>query len=211
MENLRSSLLSVFFILFGSSGFAGGAPYFNLLWFLQDVVVATQIGKERYEWARNLGAREEEMSLRDLAEPTTPWIMRSQGAGRIVGDIDCSAFILRTFAEWQSDTSIDVKSVPQWREAYHGVSVVAEYRSGRRGLTHVRMAAAVVSPGIPEHAFLPGSSGAISTEFFEIAATFRSAGFHRMHEAVSPLEMTLVRQETCRGFDLYTWEFQRSE
>lgn len=209
LDNLRNALLSVVFLLSFTSALAAGAPYFNLRWFLQDVVAATLIGPKRYEEARNLGAFEEEQFQRNRAEPTTAWIMRSQGAGRIIQDIGCNAFILRTFADWQSDLSQDVSSVPQWREAYHGVSVIADYRSGFRGLTHVSMAAAVASPGIPKHAFSRVSTGAIATEFFEIAATFRGAGFDRMHKAVAQLEMSLVRQETCDGFELYIWDFRR--
>lgn len=209
LKILRNVLLLVIFTLSSTFGCAAGAPYFNLPWFLKDVVAATQLGKERYEQARNLGPFEAEMFLRNRAEPTTAWIMRSQRDGRTVQDIDCNAFILRDFADWQSDVFQDTSSVPQWREAYHGVSVFADYRVGLRGLTHVSLAAAVVSPGIPEHAFSLDSSGAISAEFFEIAATFRSAGFDRMREAVAPLEMSLVRQETCDGFELYIWDFRR--
>lgn len=202
-------MLVVVFLLSCTSALSAGAPYFNLSWFLQDVVAATVVGTKRYEEARNLGAFEEEKFLRNRAEPTTAWIMPSLGARRIVQNIGCSAFILRTFADWQSDLSQDISSVPQWREAYHGVSVIADYRSGFRGLMHVSMAAAVASPGIPKYAFSRASSGAIAAEFFEIAATFRGAGFDRMHEAVAPLDMSLVRQETCDGFELYIWEFRR--
>lgn len=209
LKILQNVLLLVIFILSCTLGSAAGAPYFNLPWFLQDVVAATLLGRERYEKARNLGPLEEEMFLRNRAAPTSAWIMRSQSVVGTVQDIDCNAFILRDFADWQSDVSQDSSSVPQWREAYHGVSVFADYRSDLRGLTHVSLAAAVVSPGIPEHAFSLDSSGAISADFFEIAATFRSAGFDRMHEAVAPLEMSLVRQETCDDFELYIWDFRR--
>ena len=210
VEGLRTALLSVVFFLCFAASLSAGAPYFNLPWFLQDVVAATQIERDRYVEFRNLDPFEAEMLLRNRAEPTTAWVMRSQSVGRNVQDTGCSAFILRTFADWQSDLSQDSSSVPQWREAYHGVSAFADYRSGLRGLTDISLAAAVVSPGIPEHAFSHDSNGAISTRFFEIAATFKGAGFGLMYEAVAPLEMRLVRQETCDGFELYIWHFRRS-
>lgn len=156
-----------------------------------------------------MGAFEAEIHLRNRAEPTSTWIMRSAQAGGAVTDLDCAAFVLRDFSEWQRDNSQDVVSVPQWREVFHGVAVFADYISDFRGLKQVTLAAAVVSPGIPELAFKNAHPGAISPEFFDIAALRTGAGFDRMHEGISSLEMRLLSQEACNGFELYIWDFLR--
>ncbi len=156
-----------------------------------------------------MSAFEAEVLLRDRAEPTSAWIMRSTDVGGDVIDLDCTAFILRDFSDWQNENSQDVGSVPQWREAFHGVAVFAEHFSGFSGLRQVNLAAAVVSPGISEYAFTDGHTGAISRDFFDIAAIRRSAGFDRMHEGISLLEMRLLSHDSCDGFELYIWDFQR--
>lgn len=193
----------------GVSGWAGGAPFFNLPWFLKDVVAVTQIGKTNFEEVRTMGPLEAEMHLRDRADPTSAWIMSSTEAGGAVTDLDCTAFILRDFSDWKRYNSQDVGSVPQWREVFHGVEVFADYISDFRGLKQVNLAAAVVSPGIPERAFEYAHPGAISPEFFDIAAQRRGTGFDRMHEGISSLEMRLLSHERCDGFELYIWDFLR--
>ena len=210
MGKSKAAFLLICALPLASSGWAGaGAPFFNLPWFLQDVVAATQIETTAYEELRTMGEFEAEMHLRDQAEPTSAWITRTAETAGDVTDLDCTAFILRNYSDWQNDNAQDTGSVPQWREAFHGVAVFADYFSGFGGLRQVNLAAAVVSPGIPEQAFIDDRPGAISPEFLDAAAIRTGANFHRMGEAVSSLEMRLLRHETCDGFELYIWDFLR--
>lgn len=209
MGKSKAAFLVICVLQLGNAGWAGGAPFFNLPLFLQDVVAVTQIGKSNYEEVRTTGSFEAEMYLRDRAESTSSWIMRSSDIGGAVTDLDCPAFILRDFSDWQYENSQDAGSVPQWREVFHGVAVFADYFSDGRGLKQVDLAAAVVSPGIPERAFSDSDPGAISSDFFDIAAIRTRAGFDRMYEGISSLQMRLLSHETCNGFELYIWDFLR--
>lgn len=208
-ERARKVLLSMVATLLFTSGCVAGEPYFNLRWFLQDVVATTLIGREAYEELRSLGPFEAEMLIRERTEQTATWVMRRPNSEHAVEDTSCDAFTVRTFTDWQSDMAQDLDNVPQWREAFHGASVLVDFRSGYRGVKHVHLAAAVPSPGIPKSAFVSDGSGGLKFEFFDAAGTYTGAGFDNMREAMLPLNMSLTRNETCEGYEFYLWEFQR--
>lgn len=206
---LKNARFALFAALVFASGCVVGMPYINLPWFLREVVASTVIGKEAYVELRSLGPSEAEMFIRDRTEPEALWIMRRPNTPQAVNDIRCDAFVVRTYADWQSDNAKDWFSVPQWREAFHGVSTVADVRFGFRRVRYVNLFAAVLSPGIPESAFATDGSGGLSETFFEIARSYVGAGFDRMYEVMSPFKMTLTHNETCNGFELYSWEFRK--
>lgn len=203
-----TALLSVVATLLFASGCVVGMPYINLPWYLQDVVATTLIGREAYVEIRSIGPNAE-IPLRERTEPTANWIMPSPSKGNTIKKTGCDDFTIRTFADWQSAIAQDTLSVDQWREVFHGASVLVDYSVGFRGLRRVQLAAAVLSPGIPKSAFVSDGTGGLQPEYFDAAATFKGAGFDNMREALLPLDMSLRRNETCVGYELYIWEFRK--
>lgn len=149
-----------------------------------------------------------EMKLRENANPDTIWLEQLPD-DTTAAKAQCSQFRTQTYAQWLDGSSV---SAPQWREAWHGVAVRADYKTRLSNWSQVKsinLIAAVKSPGIPASAFVNDKTGALRPVFFDTAALFKAAGFDRMRGVVGQLSMHLKEQKSCDGYELYTWQFSR--
>ena len=183
-------------------------PFINLSWYLQDTVVATTLSHDEYLNWRSADIIEIESDLRQIANPETIWIERLP-TDNDISDVICDDFAIRTFANWQSR---DFMTIPQWREAWHGVAAFADHSVNFFSplkVKRVTLSAAVRSPGIPSGAFVEDGSGALKAKFFDTASHFIGAGFKGTRKLIAPLSMRLLNHQSCKGFELYTWSFRR--
>lgn len=191
-----------------SSPAIAGTPNFNLPWYLQDVVVASQMTPKNYaKWRLGGSVFATEMELRKASAPNDIWLKHSGNRLRSPNLASCSHFEVRTFSDWLIANQSDARSVPQWRELWHGVATLTKVKqTWTAKVKRVTLTAAVTAPGLPNEAFNPTKPGALRPEAFRTASQFKSAGFNRMFNAVKHLNMNLLRTEVCDGFTLYIWE-----
>ncbi len=126
-RHFSKALMSIAALLLSPSPLTAGAPLFNLHWYLQDVIAASSVGTETYLELRSLGPFEAELLIRERSNPTTQWTMPRPGFDRDIEDAQCEDFALSSYSEWRHKNSDRVDSVPQWREAFHGVSTLAGF------------------------------------------------------------------------------------
>lgn len=186
-------------------------PLHNLGWFLRDVVVVARVSEESYlEW-RMKSPVEAEFLLRDQATSDTLWIKNISHSNK-VAETNCDDFSVSNFADWAKANSASVSIVPQWREVWHGVSTRASFQRvslGSSELKRIELAAAVLGSGMPVRAFSESSEGALRQRFFDVASRFKGGGFDRMARKVQHLKMRLLKRQSCNGFELYVWQFDR--
>lgn len=209
MVSYKMTLSAIVIItpFFGASELYAGDPLFNLPWFLQDAVVATTITEEEHRTWRTSGTFEVEMELRQQADADAVWVEPLPTKSEL-SQTSCEDFRLSRYSDWVRRNTEETSSVPQWREAWHGVAVRVRADRQLLSLSRVRrieLVAAVRNPGVPEAALDPSREGAIQEKFFEVASVYRAAGFDRMVKIVQPMKMTLTNQKTCDGFVIYHW------
>lgn len=212
MRLIPSTFARSFIVLFvfAASDLHAGDPLFNLPWFLKDTVVATIIAEEEYRYWRTSDVLSVETELRRRAGADTVWIERLPTQAK-VSETSCEDFGVSRHSDWLRQISKDQSSVPQWREAWHGVAVRTQiYRSflPLSGVRRIELVAAVKAPGISKSALDLPRGGAIKERFFRTASTYKAAGFDRMAEIVRPMAMTLTKQNSCDGFMIYHWVFE---
>ena len=165
------------FIVICPSPARSGDPWFNLSWYLQELVASATMGHDVHaEWRRE-DPFATEMRLRAGTRDDAVWIERTPYREHSA-DARCEDFTVLTFANWKHGLAEDTDSVPQWREVWHGVWADAKFSAASGQIHDIGgLVAAVRSPAIPPDAFVAGPGGALAQAVFKASQALYRCGF----------------------------------